>query len=108
MIWLNYWDKALVVSLNMFLLVGCGIWESYIHPDFSSSRADRICHPYGDCSQGVWVSKFGMGESPVEAQVTCLEQVDQSQGNGWWKNSVSQGMEIGECMEKKGFVLRQL
>ena len=108
MIWQHYWGKALVVSLHMLSLMGCGIWESYIHPDYSSSRADRICHPYGDCSQGIWVSKFGMGASPVEAQLACIEQVDQSRGNGWLKNSVTHGMEIGECMEKKGYVLKQL
>jgi hypothetical protein len=108
MIWQNCWGRALIAGLSMFLLMGCSIWESYSHPDYSSSRADRICHPYGDCSQGEWVSKFGMETSSVEAQLECIEQINQSHGNGWWKNSVTHGMEIGECMEKKGFVLRQL
>jgi hypothetical protein len=108
MIWQNCWKRAPLAALSMFLLMGCSIWNSYPHPDYSSSRADRICHPYGDCSQGEWVEKFESGTSSVDAQLECIAQIDQSRGNGWWKNSVTHGLEIGECMEKKGYVLRQL
>lgn len=97
-----------MLGLSFFLLCGCSIWESYPHPDYSSSRADRICHPYGDCSQGEWVSKDGIGMDPAEARRQCVAQVAENHGNGWLKNSVTNGLEVGECMEKKGFVLRQL
>ncbi len=97
-----------MLGLSFFLLGGCSIWESYSHPDYSSSRADRICHPYGDCSQGEWISKDGVETDPAEARLQCVDQVTESHGNGWLKNSVTNGLEIGECMEKKGYVLRQL
>lgn len=100
--------KALMLGLSFFLLNGCTIWESYSHPDYSSTRADRICHPYGDCAQGEWVSKDGIGPDSSEARLHCVEQLTKSHGNGWWKNSVTHGLEIRECMEKKGYVLRQL
>jgi hypothetical protein len=97
-----------MVGLSLCLLGGCSIWESYPHPDYDSTRADRICHPYGDCSQGEWVSKDGAGTDSAEARLQCVAQVTESHGNGWWENSVTHGLEIGECMEKKGYVLRQL
>jgi len=108
MIWPNCWGNGLMLGLSFFLLGGCSIWESYSHPDYSSSRAERICHPYGDCSQGEWLSKHGIGADPTKAQLQCVEEVAEIHGNGWWKNSVTNGLEIGECMEKKGYVLRQL
>ncbi len=108
MIWHTCLDRILLISLSLFFLSGCSIWESYSHPDYGSTRADRICHPYGDCSQGEWVSKDGTGTDATEAQLQCVAQVSRSHGNGWWKNSVTHGMEIGECMEKRGYVLKQL
>jgi hypothetical protein len=108
MIWQRYWGKALMLGLGFVLLGGCSIWESYSHPDFDSTRADRICHPYGDCSQGEWVSEDGVGADPAEARLQCVAEVTESHGNGWLKNSVTHGLEIDECMKKKGYVLRQL
>jgi hypothetical protein len=99
----------LMLSWNVILLSGCNMWNSYSHPDYDSSRADRICHPYGNCTQGEWVPK-NEAESEMdaaEAQLQCAELINESHGNSWWKNSVTHGLEIGECMEKKGFVLRQ-
>jgi hypothetical protein len=101
------WGKAFMLGLLWFLLGGCGIWESYSHPDYDSSRAERICHPYGDCSQGEWVSNDWAETNSAEARLQCVKQVAGRQGNGWYEHSVSHGLEIGECMEKKGYVLRQ-
>lgn len=108
MIWHKYLGKFLLLSLSFFFLGGCSIWESYFHPDYDSTRADRICHPYGDCSQGEWVAKDGTGTNSTEAQLQCVAQVAGNHGNGWWNNSVTHGLEIGECMEKKGYVLSHL
>jgi hypothetical protein len=101
------WGNTLMLGLVFSLLGGCSIWESYSHPDYYSSRAERICHPYGDCSQGEWVSDDWAGTDSAEVRLQCVEQIAGSHGNGWFKNSVSHGLEIGECMEKKGYVLRQ-
>lgn len=95
-----------MLGLMWFLLGGCGIWESYSHPDYDSSRAERICHPYGDCSQGEWVPDDWAEIDSTEARLQCVKQVDGRYGNGWFEHSVSHGLEIGECMEKKGFLLR--
>jgi hypothetical protein len=107
MIWQRCWGSALLLGLNFFLLGGCSIWESYSHPDYDSSRSERMCHPYGDCSQGEWVSNGGSGTDSAGARFQCAEQVAEGHGNGWYKNSVSHGLEIGECMKRKGYVLRQ-
>lgn len=96
-----------MVCLSVFLLGGCSIWESYFHPDYGSTRADRICHPYGDCVQGEWVSNDGAGTDPAETQLQCVVEVAESHGNGWLKNSVTHGLEIGECMEQRGYTLKQ-
>jgi hypothetical protein len=41
------------------------------------------------------------------AKRQCNGEADQSYGNGWWEDSVARGLEIGACMEKKGFTLQQ-
>ena len=96
-----------MLGLGFFLLSGCSIWDSYSHPDYGSTRADRICHPYGDCSQGEWVSVEGVGANPSEARLQCVEEVSESHGNGWLNNSITHGLEIGECMEQRGYTLNQ-
>ncbi len=88
-------------------LTGCGIWDSYLHPDYQSTRAERLCHPYGNCSQGAWIANEGIDPDVQEAKIQCQEEVDRLHGNGWWLDSVSKGLEVGDCMEKKGYVLRQ-
>jgi len=112
----NYEQKfsgAVAQGKNILLLVvglglsGCSIWNSYLEPDYHSTRADRVCHPYGDCSQGEWVAVDGVNIDSGEARAQCLEEAEQRHGNGWWKDSVSSGLEVGRCMEKKGFALRQ-
>jgi hypothetical protein len=108
MIWKQRWEMALILGLSCFVLGGCSIWESYSHPDYSFSRGERICHPYGDCSQGKWIPRGGSEMHSGEARLQCLEQGYVEYGNGWWQDSVSHGLEIGECMKKKGFELRQL
>jgi hypothetical protein len=95
------------VCLNIFLMGGCSIWESYLHPDHGTTRADRICHPYGDCVPGKWVSRDGAETDPTSAHSVCVALVIAEPGNDWKKDSVTEGLEIGECMEQKGFILRQ-
>ena len=98
------WLFLLVIS---FWLGGCSLWNSYLHPDYESTRADRLCHPYGDCSQGIWVASDGSVKDPIEAKTQCGEAVNQHHGNGWWEDSVARGLKIGTCMKKKGFTLQQ-
>ncbi|MDR4462610.1 MAG: hypothetical protein MRJ67_19150 [Nitrospirales bacterium] len=96
-----------MMCLSALLLGGCNLWESYYHPDHGSSRADRLCHPYGDCVQGKWVSANGAGKDPMETHSACVALVAAEQGNDWTRNSVTQGLEISECMEQQGFTLKQ-
>ncbi len=94
--------------LLVFLgLAGCSVWNGYVDPDYGSSRADQLCHPYAQCSQGNWVASDGMGKVSTVAKKECQNEVDQRFGNGWWSDSVSRGIEIGRCMEKKGYRLQQ-
>ena len=100
-------EKCLFLLVVFFWLGGCSLWNSYLHPDYKSTRADRLCHPYGDCSQGTWVASDGSAKDSTEAKTQCHGEADQSYGNGWWADSVARGLEIGSCMEKKGFSLKQ-
>ena len=89
---------------------GCGIWESNLHPDYRSTRADYICHPYGDCSSGKWVPMGSWKTEQPEASAShalCAQEIDRGHDNMWWKESVTRGLEIGECMEQLGFRLQQ-
>jgi len=98
--------KWLFLLAVFFWLGGCSLWNSYLHSDYGSSRADRLCHPYGDCSEGTWVPDGAIKDS-TEAKAECGGAVNQLHGNGWWEDSVARGLEIGTCMKKKGFVLQQ-
>ena len=108
----NLWKvvvgKWVFLLVAFFCLGGCGLWDSYLHPDYGPSRADRLCHPYGDCSQGTWVPIDGSSKDSTIAKTQCHEEAYKNHGNGWWGDSVARGLEIGSCMEKKGFTLQQL
>ena len=99
--------KCIFIVCVFFWFAGCSIWNEDLDPDYKSSRADRLCHPYGQCSQGSWVSIDGTAKDPILVKTQCDEVVDQRYGNGWWADSVARGLEIGSCMEKHGFRLRQ-
>ena len=103
--WVTYGKRALLLVVCLGL-GGCSIWDSYVEPDYHSSRADRLCHPYGNCSQGEWVAVDGTAIDSGEAHTQCIEMADQRQGNGWWADSISRGLDVGGCMESKGFRLR--
>jgi len=105
--WKIVGGKCLFLLVVFFWLGGCSIWNSYLQPDYGPTRADRVCHPYGDCSQGTWVAIDGAPKDSIEAKVLCHEEVGQRYGNGWWNDSVTRGLAIGTCMEKKGFTLQQ-
>ncbi len=95
------------ISLVFCLFSGCSIWNADLDPDYQSTRAEQLCHPYGQCSQGAWVDVSGSAQDSAVAKTQCTEVIDQRYGNGWWKDSVSRGLEIGRCMENKGFRLQQ-
>ena len=106
-LWQVFERKGLILLLVFFWLGGCGFWNSYLHPDYGPTRAERVCHPYGDCSQGIWVAMDGSEEDTIQAKAECHGEVHQHHGYGWWEDSVSRGLKIGDCMEKKGFILQQ-
>lgn len=99
--------KWLLLFVAFFGLGGCSLWNSYLDHDYQSTRADRLCHPYGECSQGTWVAVNGSAKDSTEAKTQCRDEADQHSGNGWWKDSVARGLAIGACMEKKGYRLQQ-
>ncbi len=99
--------KCVIWLVVFFWLGGCSLWNSYLDPDYQSTRADRLCHPYGECSQGTWVAADGSANGSTEAKARCHEEVDRLHGHGWWKDSVARGLEIGSCMEEQGYTLRQ-
>jgi hypothetical protein len=105
--WKMVQGKWLLVFVLFFVLSGCSLWNSYLDPDYQSSRADRLCHPYGECLQGTWVAVHGSAKDVTEAKTQCREELDRRYGNGWWKDSVARGLEIGTCMENKGYRLQQ-
>ena len=98
--------KWLFLLVAFFWLGGCNFWNSYLHPDYGPTRADRLCHPYGDCSQGTWVAVNGSDKDLTEAKTQCHED-DRRYGNEWWNDSVARGLEIRSCMEKNGYILQQ-
>ncbi|GJL67561.1 MAG: hypothetical protein NPIRA06_01960 [Nitrospirales bacterium] len=57
--------------------------------------------------QGIWVATERAETGTAEAHSHCVTQVGAEQGNDWKKESVTQGLEIGECMEQRGFLLKQ-
>ena len=101
------WMWRLLLSLGIMLAGGCSIWDANLDPNYKSSRADRLCHPYGECLQGTWVAVDGFSHDVAEAKMSCHEVVAQRYGNGEWEESVAKGLEIRRCMEKKGYRLQQ-
>ena len=99
--------KDVFLCVTFFLIAGCSIWNGYLDPNNESSRADRLCHPYGECLQGTWVAVNETAQDAVVAKAQCQQEVNKEYGNGWWGKSVASGMEIGDCMETKGFRLQQ-
>ncbi len=88
------------------LLPGCmgPIWHQYGAPNYSPARADRVCHPYGFCSQGKWVPTELAQDDSTSASIACQEKIRQP-SDGWSDSSVSIGLEMGRCMRLKGHEL---
>ena len=87
-----------------FMFWGCEVWEQYVRPDYSAARAERLCHPFGDCTQGHWVH---VGKSEIDAIVDyeeCENDFEHRHGK-WGAQSVAIGLAMEECMESKGFTL---
>ncbi len=101
------WLCFFLLSLVSFLVGGCSIWNAALDPDYQATRAERLCHPYGQCSQGKWVPHNGVEQAPASAKKQCEEVVAQRYGNAEWEDSVAKGLEVVRCMEKKGYRLQQ-
>ena len=103
------WLRLNLILVGTMVLSGCvaDIWDRYAHPDYGSSRADRLCHPYASCEQGQWIQ---VGKSEIDAiidYVTC-ENRALEQYTTWTLRTVTMGLEVGRCMEDKGYELRLL
>ena len=101
--------RVVPILVGIMFLSGCvsDIWERYAFPDYGSSRADRLCHPYGSCSQGRWIQ---VGKSEIDEiidYVTCEDQTLE-QYTTWSLRSVTMGFEVGRCMQEKGYELKFL
>ncbi len=98
--------KSLSLVLFVLLQGGCldTIWKQYERPNYGPSRAEQVCHPYGDCSQGRWVATPQAEGDVTHAYWSCRDQFRQPT-NGWSKSSVSVGLEIGRCMQSTGYEL---
>ncbi len=96
-----------LILASIFVFSGCSIWDANLHPDYQSTRADQLCHPYGNCSQGKWIAGEGVIINSREASQQCDDMIRERYGNDWWEDSMARGLEIGRCMEKKGFTLEQ-
>lgn len=102
--------KGVLVIVIFGCLGGCGIWGSNLHPDHQSTRADYVCHPYGNCSYGHWVPMDLMTTNQPDAMTSyalCTQEIDRGHEHVWWKDSVTRGIDIAECMEQLGFRLQQ-
>lgn len=101
---------GVLVAMMVTSLSGCAIWESNGHPDYQSTRADYLCHPYGNCSGGNWVPLDPLKSDQPEtatAYALCTQEIDRGHEDGWWRESVTRGLEIGECMQQLGFRLQE-
>ena len=87
-------------------LPGCigTIWQQYETPDYGISHADQICHPYGFCSQGKWVTTARAKGDPIPVYMACRDETGQLSGE-WSEISISVGLEAGHCMRSKGYQL---
>lgn len=106
---LSPWALLSPILMAAMVLSGCvsGIWDKYAYPDYGSSRAERLCHPYGSCDQGGWIQ---VGKSEIDAiidYVTCEDQT-LDQYKTWALQTVSMGFEVGRCMQDKGYELKLL
>lgn len=106
---MNRKRRVVNISLLMVLaLPGCGLdfWERHATPQsqYGRERAELLCHPFNDCTQGTWVADENISGDPNEAYVQCTEEKLRYE-NGWSKDTVSMGLEINRCMEGKGYRL---
>ena len=94
--------------LALFLLSGCveDIWDRYADEDYGPSRANQICHPYADCSQGTWIATAQAEMDSHQAYLVCREQTRQRHDE-WSESTVSMGLEVGRCMRSLGYELRR-
>ena len=96
------------LTLMLLLMSGCvgDYWDGYTNPDYGHERAEQICHPYADCSQGVWVATARAEVDSTRAYNGCREEV-QEYHTGWSESTVSMGLEVGRCMRSKGYELKR-
>ncbi|MGB0909680.1 MAG: hypothetical protein ACPGYT_04910 [Nitrospirales bacterium] len=92
--------------LSLLVVTGCGtdVWGNFAYPQYGQERAELICHPYSDCTQGTWIAKDGALEDSQVAYVRCEEYVLR-RNHGWSNGLVSLGLEINRCMQEKGYRL---
>ncbi|GJL56480.1 MAG: hypothetical protein NPIRA02_36120 [Nitrospirales bacterium] len=102
------WRMGLWFVLGAVVLNGCmaDTWERYAAPQHGRDRAERICHPYTHCTQGMWVKDEPEQEDVAVVHARCTEEKLYRE-NGWSIETVSLGLEINRCMEDNGYRLIQ-
>ena len=100
------WSLGLLLSVvTSVALSGC-ISDSlnhYAETDYGANRANRLCHPYWDCQQGKWER---VGKSEIDKIIDYAEcEGDLDAYGEWFSETVALGLETGQCMGLKGYVL---
>ncbi len=91
---------------SLLLVTGCigETWNRHATPEYGRGRALEVCHPYSDCSRGVWVANSKTPEEAEQVYEICSQELVQGE-NGWLEDTVALGLEINRCMESKGYRL---
>ncbi|GJL66709.1 MAG: hypothetical protein NPIRA05_16800 [Nitrospirales bacterium] len=102
------WRMIFGIVVGAFALNGCLVdtWQRYAAPQHGRDRAEQICHPYSQCTKGVWVTDEPDQEDWTVVHARCTEEKLHRE-NGWSKDTVSLGLEINRCMVESGYRLVQ-
>ena len=73
--------KRCVGSISIIILMalpGCGLdfWERHATPQsqYGRERAELLCHPFNDCTQGTWQADENIAGDLKEAYAQCTER----------------------------------
>ncbi|RMH03633.1 MAG: hypothetical protein D6704_12305 [Nitrospirae bacterium] len=101
------WWWAGILLLTLLHLAGClsTIWDRYQTSSYNAMRANRRCHPYGECRQGQWVQAGKSERDALIAYAECKEAFLKTHGH-WADETVTMGLEIQRCMRAKGYELK--
>lgn len=100
----GYLWRMLSVGAIVLACASCQMWNDYASPGFDPARADRLCHPYGDCVQGHWAPEASSEGHSELAYRSCEADLAKRHGP-WVQQTVALRLEIQQCMKTHGFRL---